>query len=77
MGCNPNVQLLEARLPGFFEIAHDLPVLRAILDVESRPKELIVIRGALVYSEPAYGHAVRTHRPEQPDAPIERTVQLL
>ena len=35
MGCDPDVQLLKANLQGFFEVAHGLPILRAILDVNT------------------------------------------
>src|SRR5208283_348655 len=67
MGCDPDVQLLKANLQGFFEVAHGLPILRAILNVNTRAEELIVIQGALVEPEPTNDHGVRAHRPEQAD----------
>jgi hypothetical protein len=43
MGSDPDVQLLEPRLQGLLEIADRLPVLRTILNVDTRSNKLVVL----------------------------------
>jgi hypothetical protein len=74
---DPDVQLVEASLEGFLEIAHSLPVLRAILEVKARPQKLILVQRALLEPEPSNRHRIRTHGAEATDELIVRLDELL
>lgn len=43
MGCNPNVELIEPNFKRLLYIAHGLPILGGVLDIDANPNEAVLI----------------------------------
>ena len=64
---NPNVDLLESLLQDFFDVAHLLPILSRVAEIEPHSDQAIFVNRALVEPVSADNHGIGAGRAETRD----------